>query len=310
MVLLIDQMTNQANNRPEKQPDDPEIAAASSLMQTTKVESAPTQTPGATGASSFARTSVTVFVCGLGLGILVGLAVAPVVGTVVSGLIALVAGLLTIAKNFRLTLPPTAGNTANRVYHFSMDSPVGPEVAVLAVGLVAGAMLGLYIRNNDVLGPSFPAVPDASPAAGKLRLAQAGSDRQQSSPETVHSGLGGVVTGSASVLFGSQTSGACAASLGTMTEAELKRQLEAANPRMKAFLAKQEWAKLPRAQLVVLAQTLACPQTLSEGELAELRRDRNRASSHYNPLVSRLGRDLGDYDLLLAVLTDVLGPPK
>ena len=259
--------------------------------------------------------AITVLVCGLGIGILVGLSVAPVVGSVVSVLVALMAGLLTVARHFHLRLPPQAGDATGKLreFSFSMDTPVQLEVAFLVFGLVVGALGGMYIRNNDLLGPRASVDgPERRDDRPKMLLAGNRQDTEAAVPGAAAgiSGLGGMATGSQSILFASANFDGCAAGAGKMTETQLEIELSLAQPRLRAFIASRK-VRLSRDQLVVLLETFVCPASpLSGAELTELGRDKNSPSGHHHPLVAQLGRRLDDHQLILAIARDVLGPRK
>ncbi len=256
---------------------------------------APAKQKQTAGVGRFA-TALTVLISGSGIGILVGLSVAPVVGTVVSTLVALAAGLLTVSKNLRITWP-----AADRPQHysFSLDSPVQLEIAFFVVGLVAGSLTGLYMRNHDILGRAPAEVPNDT----NIRLAQQHLGIPQETPAT----LGSPAGQSATILFGNPFSG-CVAKAGQLRSDQLEQHLSGLNTRWKEFISKRR-GKISQQQLIVLFQTFYCTAIpLSDEEVKMIGADKDFARTHPHPVVSKLGRELDDTQLTWEIARDVLGP--
>jgi len=83
-------------------------------------------------------------ICGAGIGILLGLSASPVLNIIVGSVIALVGGIIGGLSGLK------SDSDAPR----RRSSVSALPLATLVIGLVVGSLLGIYIRNYDLLAPS------------------------------------------------------------------------------------------------------------------------------------------------------------
>src|SRR5437660_313364 len=91
-------------------------------------------------------TTLGVLVCGLGLGWLVGLSLSPVLHTVLTSLLTIVVGVVTLLSG--LSVAHEQETVTRPFYRLNML-----PVALLILCLVAGSSLGVLARTNLLLGP-------------------------------------------------------------------------------------------------------------------------------------------------------------
>lgn len=245
-------------------------------------------------------TALSVLICGAGIGILVGLSVTPVVGSVVTTLVGLAAGILSLSNSATFVWDR---NGQKQQYSISVQSDVQLSVAFFVIGLVAGALSGIYMRNFNVLGSPPPAGNQTAafiPFLQNRFLPQ--SDPTPSEPRSpLYQGQ--------TVLFG-DSFGGCAGKAGALPDAELRERLALVSPVLGAVIQRRPGAQLNRKQLVTLFEAFVCVGVpLSPGDASRIGRNRQLFILHPHPVVSKLGRDLEDDDLLHEVLDTLVARP-
>ena len=272
-----EQESDSARN-PQSQP-----VSASTAAETpdAKVPKAPT--PHLVAAS--------VFVSGLGIGVLMGLAISPVVGTVVGASVTLIASLLSLSQDARLSW--TSNGQLHEVW-FSLSNTVALSSCLFIVGLVGGALLGIHLRTHQTLGAVMQVSTQAK--AGSAEPAQGGPTGQpQNGPaEKPPYTLG--------VLFSDPTYGGCLASLPKLSDAELRHQIENSESRLSTiFLDRRN--PIRRGDLVTLFGAFVCSRVpLSTEDISRIRTNPAYGQAHPHPVVAKLSQLLQDQDLLGAVV--------
>jgi hypothetical protein len=101
------------------------------------------------------RAAVCVFVSGAGVGLMTGLSISPVVGTILASVMAVVITLASVLAGLEVTpgIEAAQAGGSRRRDRIRLD-PL--PVAVLVVGLTAGAIGGATLRARNVLGMGPP----------------------------------------------------------------------------------------------------------------------------------------------------------
>jgi hypothetical protein len=106
----------------------------------------------------FFLDSISLLLCGIGVGWLIGQSLSPVVNTVITSIVVLVASIVGTLSGIK-TVPErqTKGeikkdNNNHWLKNFTTISPL--PLAILVTGLVAGSCLGIYARTNEWLSPN------------------------------------------------------------------------------------------------------------------------------------------------------------
>lgn len=92
---------------------------------------------------------ISLIITGLGIGWLAGLSVSPVVSIVITSVAGSAAAIIAAMSGLE-NQSKTEGDSKTKNIHFSKISPV--PIAVLVVGIVAGSIVGIYVRSHNWLG--------------------------------------------------------------------------------------------------------------------------------------------------------------
>lgn len=92
---------------------------------------------------------ISLIITGLGIGWLAGLSVSPVVSIVITSVAGSAAAIIATMSGLE-NQPKTEGDSKTKNIPFSKISPV--PITVLVVGIVAGSIVGIYVRSHNWLG--------------------------------------------------------------------------------------------------------------------------------------------------------------
>lgn len=99
--------------------------------------------------NSFPFMLLSLLLTGLGIGWLVGLSVSPVVSIVITSVAGSAAAIIAAMSGLE-NQPKAESDSKAKKIHFSKISPV--PIASLVVGIVAGSIVGIYVRSHNGLG--------------------------------------------------------------------------------------------------------------------------------------------------------------
>jgi hypothetical protein len=127
---------------------------------------------------------LSLLLCGMGVGILTGLSVSPVVNGVLTALLGILSGLLAGAAGLTFRSDPANREQNKDEQSIPPESPFRVDArpcAIFILGIVLGAVSGVIVRTHNWLGVSQPAValtvtPPAAPDRPMISIYEAGTD--------------------------------------------------------------------------------------------------------------------------------------